>query len=370
MSCVLAGCHLSTSNDNLLECQPVSVVKMSGESPLKRRGCPGDILLLIFEEVHRTAPASLRDLRLASRQFNVLVHPIIYRHVKLNNTLVKCFEVDDEPKIPLEVMDVRRRVRSAICTFTRQITVKEVLNWESVVTLLLSLKNLNHLHWSFWTMEEPHAHWPVRIPQIVLDGLAERWPSAQVSVDNLRFDSSLAISSLPATRLVSFDMQRPSHQVGPTLKNTLLKCNQLKVLHLLDVRSECRFIDEDIEQSERLPAVEELFLQGYLWLHSPSVATNFWSWSRLTCLRLKKVFIVNFLETVSPKNLTQLRFFITDGHCQSAVDHTKVSVLHMIYPRLVPISKTTRLYLIALTPIQFRSACCNSRTDCCRLLLL
>lgn len=300
--------------------------------PLQQRGCPADVLLLIFEEVYRTAPASLRDVRLASRQFNVLVDPIVYRHLQLNDALVNCFQ---ELNAPPEVADARRRIRSAICTFTRQITVNKALNWASVVNLLLSLKNFHHLNWSFWIKESSAHNGPNRIPQSVLNGLAERWPTATISVDNLfsRSDPNDDFSYLPHTSLVSLKLQglfrrrlNPS-QVGRMLKNNLIKCNQLKVLHLLDVQSGSRFVDEEIEQSERLPAIEKLRLEGYFWLHSPSIATSFWDWTRLTSLKLEKVFIVNFLESVSPENLIQLRCLITDGHCQSAVDHTKATTL-------------------------------------------
>lgn len=300
---------------------------MNPNSFLRQRGCPADVLLLMFEEVYVTAPATLRALRLASRQFNVLVIPLVYRHLKLNDALVKCFEVDDEPSVPTEDVDARRRVKSAICAFTRQITINKALKWASVVNLVLSLDKFHHLHWSFW-----EDYRPTRIPQSVLDSLAERWPAADFSVDNLasKLDIRDSLSSLPPTNLVSLRFQgvlrRRVNPAEHTLKNTLLKCDRLEILHLLDVQSGSRFMDEEIGQSERLPAVSEIYLQGYFWLHSPQTAISFWDWSRLTSLRLKKVFIVNFLETVLPENLLQLRSLITDGHCQSAVDHPKVSV--------------------------------------------
>lgn len=312
---------------------------MSDNIPLQQRECPADILLLIFEEVYRTAPASLRDLRLASRQFNVLVNPFVYRHLKPNNALVRCFELDDEPNVLPTVVDARRRVRSAICTFTRQITINKALDWTSLVNLLLSLERFCLLEWSFWKREGAlFNHRPDRIPQSVLNVLAERWPTAKLSVDNLssRLDIDDDYNFLPPTRLASLKLhgvlRRRFHQVGRTLKNTLLQCDRVEVLHLLDVQSGSRFMDKDIGTSDRLPAVEELFLQGYFWLHSASIATSFWNWSKLTSLRLEKVFIVNFLETVPPEHLLQLRSLITDGHCQSAVDHMKVSALHVTDP--------------------------------------
>ena len=317
--------------------------------------------MLIFEEVYSTAPASLRNLRLVSRQFNVLINPIVYRHLKLNKAFAKMFEVDSESVGPPEVADARRRVKSAICTFTRQVTIDEALDWSLVVNLLLSLVTFHHLNWSFSKM----ARYPFsgqrssrmgnRMPQSILNCLAERWPRASLSVENLCLNlysidevCSLHLKTLVFLKLHTTFFWRLINQQA--LKTFLMQLNRLKVLHFLNVQPGSRFLDEEIAESERLPAVEELFLQGYFWLHSPSVATNFWDWSNLTSLRLEKVFIINFLDSVSPENLLRLRSLITDGHCESAVDHTKVSVL----------------VLKAMILLSSRSASINPNADCHR----
>ena len=312
---------------------------MSGQPPLPHEGCPGDILLLIFEDLYRTAPASLRVVRLASRQFNILVIPIVYRHVKLNIELLNCFEVDHKSNDPPEVVEARMRVRHAICNFTRQITIDKPVDWLLTVTLLQSLHKFHRLNWSFWNKETFFTHWTSnQILQRILDCLTESWPSANISVDDVYsgLDYNDEVSSLPPTNVVSLKMQagllRPWHRVERTFKTFLLQCHQLNVFHLLSVRSGTRFKDEEMEQRDRLPAVEQLFLQGYLWIHSPRTANTFWDWSRLTSLRLEKVFIINFLESVLPANLLQLRSLVTDGHCESTVDHTKVSVLQVMVP--------------------------------------
>lgn len=333
------GCHFSTFLDNFQQYQPALITKMSGQPRLTHEGCPGDILLLIFEDLYRTAPASLRVVRLASRQFNILVIPIVYRHVKLNVELLNCFEVDHESNDPPEVVDARMRVRHAICNFTRQITIDKPVDSLLTVTLLQSLDKLHHLNWAFWNKESCSNHWTSNqiLPRI-LDCLTESWPSADLSVDNVYsgVDYNDEVSSLPPTNVVSLKLEagllRHWHRVERTFKTFLLQCHQLNVLHLLSVRSGTRFKDEEMEQHDRLPAVEQLFLQGYFWIHSPRTANTFWNWSNLTSLRLEKVFIINFLESVLPANLLQLRSLITDGHCESAVDHTKVSVLQVMVP--------------------------------------
>lgn len=300
---------------------------MKANLPLNQRRCPADVLLLIFEELSHTAPASLRSIRLVSRQFDALVNPIIYRHLKLNDALVKCFKIDEDTNVPSEVVDARKSVRCAVCAFTRRITINEAQDWVSVVHLLLSLDKFDHLEWSPWKMKGSCASNRHQIPQSILNSLAEHWPLAELSIDkgSSRFDLLDDIGPLPPTRLVSLKLKATVRdQVEHTLKNTLLKCHQLKSLHLLGAQPGFPFMVEEVEQSERFPAVQELFLQG-------SPYTSFWNWSRLTSLRLEKVFIVNFLQSVPPENLLQLRSLVTDGfYDKRTVDNAQVSVLHVI----------------------------------------
>lgn len=312
---------------------------MGGHSLTQRPGCPSEILGLIFEDLYRTDPVSLRAVRLASRRFHVLVNPIAYRHLKLNKAIVKCFDVlYHEPGVLLEVVDARREVRRAICTYTRQVTIDRALDWPSVVGMLSSLGQFHQLNWHFWETETVSAHSRLNQGLRSISGcLAERWPSAKLSVDKLSLMSGSVkeFMALPPTNLVSVQLQGlfrryPSQydlsQIDRTLKAFLLQCDQLTVLHLVHLGSGNRFLEEEIEQSERLPPVGQLYLRNYIWLHSPSIANSFWNWSRLTSLRLEKVNIIQFLESVLPENLRQLRSLITDGHCERPMDRPEVSV--------------------------------------------
>ena len=330
--------------------RPALNTKMGGHSRSQGGRCPADILILIFEQLYCTEPASLRAVRLASKQFQVLVDPIVYRHLKLNKELVKCFDLEDEPNVSQEVADARRRVASAICTFTRQLTIDSPLNCSLVVDMLKSLDQFHHLNWEFW---ETKAYWthsgPGQTLQSISSCLAERWPKAKLSVNNSSscHDAIHDFASLAlATNLVSLKQgltRRRYDQPDRTLKTFLLQCDQLNVLHVLHLQSGARFLDDEILQSERLPPVKDLFLQGYFWLHSPSIATSFWNWSQLTSLRLEKVFIINFLESVLPANLLQLRSLITDGHCESPVDHTKATNLMIALVRAINSLETLSL---------------------------
>ena len=292
---------------------------------------PAEILLQVFEQLHCNAPASLGAVRLVSKQFKVWVNPIVYRHLKLNKTLVKCFDLDDESKVSQDVVNARRSIASAICTFTRQITINSALNWSLVVNMLLSLDQFHHLHWHFSGGKFFHAR-QCQALQSMFSSITKHWPSATLSVSGLSSSPGTVdhFKSLPfATNMVSLKQTKYSpNPLSPgSLKTFLLQCDQLNVLHLFSLQSSAEFLDEEIDRSERLPPIEELFLHGYVWQHSPSIATSFWNWSRLTSLRLEKVSIIDFLESVSPENFRQLRSLITDGHCQNPAEYTRATDL-------------------------------------------
>lgn len=64
---------------------------------------------------------------------------------------------------------------------------------------------------------------------------------------------------------------------------------------------------------ERLPALQELVLDGYGWSHSNWAAVNFWDWSNITHLELWNTQVDRFLRTVPLQYLSGLRTFITDS---------------------------------------------------------
>lgn len=306
---------------------------MDGHTLMQQPACPLEILMLIFEDLYRTDPVSLRAVRLASTKFNVLATPIVYRHLKLNKAIVECFDIDHEPSVLNEIVDARRKVKSAICTYTRQITIDKALDWSSIDNMLSSLGQFHQLNWQFWESDRYFVHSrPKQVLQRISSRLTERWPSAKLSIDKLSLISvyTTEFTALPSTNLITLKLQglvrRYPSQFDCRLKAFLLQCDQLNELHLVYLESGSRFLDEEIEQSERLPPIKQLYLRNYDWLHSPGPANNFWNWSRLTSLRLEKVNIIQFLESVLPENLLQLRSLTTDGHCERPVDRSKVGV--------------------------------------------
>ena len=308
---------------------------MPSHLPSQHGLCPTDILLLIFQELHCIAPDSLRNVRLVSRKFHDLVEPLVYRDLKLTKALLRCFEDEDEEEThgSSGLADARRRMRSAISTFTRHVIIDRRVSWPSVINMLLSLKKFHHL--SCYFRRKGHYQELGITPQSVFDTLAANWPNATYSVHNVNPGLDAVKVKFSPANLVLLELgpvyNDRDYGFAQWLKDLLLQCDQLKELRLLNVPSGTRFPEKEIQNCQRLPALEALFLEGYFWLHSPKVATGFWNWSRLTSLRLEKVFIINFLESVPPEQLLQLKSLITDGHCESAVDYTKVSILFIKY---------------------------------------
>lgn len=73
---------------------------------------PLDVLIMVFEELHRLSPRRFSSLRLVSKQFDALVVPIVYRHLILTNGVLACFGNRIGRKAQLQVaQDVRRYTR-------------------------------------------------------------------------------------------------------------------------------------------------------------------------------------------------------------------------------------------------------------------
>ena len=105
----------------------------------------------------------------------------------------------------------------------------------------------------------------------------------------------------------------PSSEEWSPVQNFLVGKENLAVLHLTCTGPGVVIPDDVIHPYERMPAVKELVLDGYMWNHSPANAVRFWNWSRITHLELRRVPIIPFLATVTPEHLIHLRTFKTDG---------------------------------------------------------
>ena len=117
---------------------------------------------------------------------------------------------------------------------------------------------------------------------------------------------------LVSCKLINF--RRSSFWPGRSpIQDFLLGKKNLEVLHLTCTGANVAIPDVAIRSDGRMPAVKELILDGYNWEHSPRTAVEFWNWSRISHLELRRVSVVPFLSTVTPEHLVNLRTFKTDG---------------------------------------------------------
>ena len=156
------------------------------------------------------------------------------------------------------------------------------------------------------------------------------WPSAVIDLILLQPKLRLSLTSqelggtsalLPSLfdplRLVSCEIVNysVSSDDRSPLQDFLLGRENLERLHLTCIGPGINVSDNAIYPHERMPAIKELVLDGYMWNHSPATAVRFWNWSRITHLELRMVPIIPFLTTVTPEHLTNLRTFKIDGFC-------------------------------------------------------
>ena len=127
------------------------------------------------------------------------------------------------------------------------------------------------------------------------------------------YSQSLGRTYLPTfTSLKFVQWDEYSYQYVSPL---LLGNNQLKTLHIAGKYNGTMIDETDIGDLDSLPPIEELSLQNYDWDHSPPIINSFWNWTNLTSLGLRRVPILQFLDTVPTKHLAQLQVFKTDGFC-------------------------------------------------------
>ena len=60
----------------------------------------------------------------------------------------------------------------------------------------------------------------------------------------------------------------------------------------------------------RFPALKELIVYGYDWVHLLWEDTNLWDWSNITHLELKSIDVTNFLDKVPPQSFSGLKILI------------------------------------------------------------
>ena len=105
---------------------------------------PPEILLHIFEDLHRSEPLS--ELRLVNQHFYIYATTIYYRHVTLTEKVVTAFS-SKKAESPREI--IQRRIVGHMIRYTKDISVESYQDYWAVRLdvpyFLLSLKQLRSI---------------------------------------------------------------------------------------------------------------------------------------------------------------------------------------------------------------------------------
>ena len=148
-----------------------------------------------------------------------------------------------------------------------------------------------------------------------------RWPDLRLCIgpqDHGRspyFNPPCLLFDYPYTNLTSWtvDLSCPCDTVDMDGLITILSASHR--LEHLDLRGGENRETRLILNGKNLPPITELALRNMEMSMSVESGIPVWDWSRVSHLKLNKVPIANFLRTVTPEHLPNLRTFITDTWC-------------------------------------------------------
>lgn len=117
------------------------------------------------------------------------------------------------------------------------------------------------------------------------------------------------------------------------VKSLLLSSPGLGTLSLVshNVVTPFQFQDGFINTNEQLPAVKEVTLTEYRWIHSGRTASHFWNFSKVVKLVLTNVKMSQFIRAVEAERTLQLPSFAAPGSrflSDSNIIHNFVSGMH------------------------------------------
>ena len=204
-----------------------------------------------------------------------------------------------------------------------------------------------HIHrWSLW---EPSPD--DKFFQIGLETVVAALPHVRIGLENLPLASDNTSTSINAPQKSILD-QIPSQQIAyckikswrsedfPKMRG-LTQAENLKTLHLVGESSERPTIHPFyFDRNERLPPLKALILQDYGWYYPSEIVITMWNWTKLEILELHGVNLFNFLSSIQPHHLTQVRQLVLGSGSIRNLDETSALIC-------VLITKITRLEHLA-----------------------
>lgn len=157
--------------------------------------------------------------------------------------------------------------------------------------------------------------------------LYKTWPNVQVHMEGTY---ALAYqlwdtSSFPDSNIVTCTIVASGRPEHLRIRRLLFDRPRLQKLQLHLLNGEVGHFTPDRVATEthrdqnvtRLPALKELIVDGYDWIHSLCGGIDLWNWSNITYLELRNVNVTDFLYKVPPQSFSGLKVFIEKGSYDS-----------------------------------------------------
>lgn len=154
------------------------------------------------------------------------------------------------------------------------------------------------------------------LPFDILDYDQMRRNRTRLSIDSLPLGGTekdlhhSLLDPILTRHLVSLQLASPAPPLttkSESLKRLLVQCHSLEALYYEDIGRGTSFT---FAGEERIPAVSTLSLKSYDWNHSREAVRKHWDLSRLRCLTLSSVPVFDFLKSISPDDLRDLRTLV------------------------------------------------------------
>ncbi|KAF4119874.1 hypothetical protein GMORB2_3562 [Geosmithia morbida] len=289
-----------------------------------RPGLPqlsSELKTLVCDQLRDIDTDSLRQLRLASREFNDIATPVYYRTLVLNELLV---HEDAQTLYPVTLFQ-------NIACFTKHLVIRSTLDPTGVRRILSLTASLSSITWQFEQVDlNTGGTW---FPSDVLDLDGMRQQGTRLHIEDLptrQLDSDTYLRAVPSDLLTSIkvaSLAPPLTGRLPELKRLMLHSRSLEAFHYRDrgQGSQLKF-----DRGERMPPLVDLSLVSYDWNHSEQQVREHWDFSRLESLELLSVPYYNFISSVPRGSLWGLRALHLDDFSAHLPDRRReaTALLH------------------------------------------
>ncbi|KAH6673339.1 hypothetical protein B0J14DRAFT_638384 [Halenospora varia] len=295
-----------------------------------------EVLALIAYQVLESDSGMASVLCRVSRKFYRLAIPNLYQRTSLTPFKLERLYIDTGPHTETMKIDM--------CSYTRNLTIggkrQEKWNWGHLQDLLVAIKQLKDLHWTYWG--EP-------IPLSILDTLKQQRPDLALHIEELYIghkDSEQPRQLYTGGQIVALGCQSPAsiqHQLDLEVQSPFFGCQNVHSIKvninyddlatkrkLKDLARSClnletfhiRVLQEDgtiayhrpdpyvpldfgVEARDKLPPVRELIYEsrwnggGGQWVGQRGfIPCSFFNWTRIQHLELRGVMMWRFMRSI------------------------------------------------------------------------